>query len=80
MVHIQLQDAVAARLAELAKSQGLSLEAYLSKISETGVSEGGPQRPTITGEEFDRLLDGEVSADSTYQGTYPRADIYLDHD
>jgi hypothetical protein len=80
MVHIQLQDAVAARLAELAKSQGLSLEAYLTKMSEAGANEVELQRPTITGEEFDRLLDGEVSADTTYQGAYPRADIYVDHD
>jgi hypothetical protein len=80
MVHIQLQDAVAARLAELAKSQGLSLEAYLTKLSETIGNEEESQSSTITSEEFDRLLDGEVSTDSTYQGTYPRADIYLDHD
>ena len=81
MVQIQLQESVASRLAELAKSKGLSLEAYLAKLSEAEASSAERTKlPRLTGEELDRLLDAEASIDSTYQGSYPRADIYLDHD
>ena len=72
---------MASRLAELAKSKGLSLEAYLARLSEGEAS--SPERtnlPPLTGEELDQLLDAEANSDSPYQGSYPRADIYLDHD
>lgn len=79
MVSIELQESVVARLAELAKSEGLSLAAYLAKLAEMHSLDSGAM-PRLTGEELDRLLDAEASSDSTYQGSYPRADIYLDHD
>ena len=79
MASIELQESVVARLAELAKSEGRSIEAYLAKLAELRPLSSG-QLPPLTGEELDRLLDAEASHDSTYQGTYPRADIYLDHD
>lgn len=81
MVQIQLQESVASRLAERAKFKGLSLEAYLAELSELEASLAVRTKlPALTGEELDRLLDAEASNDSTYQGSYPRADIYLDHD
>lgn len=81
MVQIQLQESVAFRLAEQAKSKGLSLEAYLAELSEAEASSAERTKlPSLTGEELDRLLDAEANSDSTYQGSYPRADIHLDHD
>jgi hypothetical protein len=79
MATIQLQDSVYASLAAKAQAEGLSLEAYLEKLADT-VSVKNGTLPRLTGEEFERLLDAEVSADSTYQGSYSRADLYLDHD
>jgi len=40
----------------------------------------GSKLPRLSGEELKRLLDEESSSESTYAGTYPRADIYRDHD
>jgi len=41
---------------------------------------GGGKPSSLSGEELERLLDAESSSDSTYTGTYSRADIYRDHD
>jgi hypothetical protein len=79
MASIELQESLVVRLAELAKSEGLTVEAYLAQLAELRSLDSGIM-PRLTGEELDRLLDAEASSDSTYQGSYPRADIYLDHD
>ncbi len=79
MASIELQESLVARLAELAKSEGLSLETYLAKLAESRSLDSG-EMSRLTGEELDQLLDAEASNDSIYQGSYPRADIYLDHD
>ena len=79
MATIELQESVVARLAAQAKAEGLSLEAYLERLSESGTV-GNGKLPNLTGEELDRLLDAEASDESAYTGTYSRADIYLDHD
>jgi hypothetical protein len=79
MATIEIQESVYASLAAKAKADGLSLEAYLEKLAEAGSIENG-KLPRLTGDEFDRLLDAEASTDSTYEGSYPRADLYLDHD
>lgn len=79
MVTIELQESVVSRLSALANAEGLSLEAYLGKLSESAALESG-RLPPLTVEEFDRFLDQEASSNPTYQGTYSRADIYLDHD
>lgn len=79
MASIELQESVAARLTAQAKAAGLSLEAYLEKLSQSHSKENGTL-PRLSGEELERLLDAEASGDTTYQGTYPRADIYRDHD
>ena len=79
MASIELQDSVLSRLAAQARAEGLTLEAYLERLSKSPPAENG-KRPRLTGDELDRLLDAEASEDSTYQGSYSRADIYLDHD
>lgn len=79
MATIELQESLFTRLAGQAKAEGLSLEAFLEKLSESRSFVNG-KLPRLTGEELDRLLDAEASEDSKYQGTYSRADIYLDHD
>jgi hypothetical protein len=79
MATIELPESLFTRLAGQAQAEGLSLEAYLERLAESRSVANG-KLPRLTGEELDRLLDAEASEDSTYQGTYSRADIYLDHD
>ena len=79
MVSIDIQETLAARLDAQARSEGLSLQAYLERLAESGnIVER--HHPTVTGEEFDRLVDSEANLSTNYGGTYSRADIYLDHD
>jgi hypothetical protein len=78
MATIEVQATVLARLAAQAESQGISLDAYLEQLA--GLRTGGNGKlPRLSGEELERLLDAEAGSDSTYEGTYPRADIYRDH-
>lgn len=79
MRSIELQESVVTRLSAQAKSEGLSLEAYLEKLA-GGRSWEEASLPRITGDELDRLLDAEASGSTAYCGTYSRADIYFDHD
>jgi hypothetical protein len=79
MASIELQEPTFARLAAQAEAEGLTLEAYLERLIESRSITNG-KLPKLTGDELDRLLDAEASHDSSYQGTYPRADIYLGHD
>lgn len=79
MASIELQEPTFTRLAAQAKAEGLTLEAYLERLVESRTITNG-KLPKLTGDELDRLLDVEASHDSSYQGTYPRADIYLGHD
>lgn len=77
MASIELRESLVARLAAQAAADGLTLEGYLERLA------GGPapcDARRLTSEELDRLLDEEAQGESTYQGTYSRADIYLDHD
>lgn len=79
MATIQVQESVLAQLAAQAASKGVSLEVYLEQLAGLQ-SPGNGKLPRLTGEELERLLEAEASSDSTYTGTYTRADIYLDHD
>jgi hypothetical protein len=79
MATIEVQESILARLASQAERQGISLEAYLEQLAGLqGLGNG--KLPRLSGDELERLLDAEASSDSTYQGTYSRADIYRDHD
>ncbi len=79
MATIEIQESVVTRLTAQAKAEGLSLEAYLERLSELRPIESG-KLPRLRGEELDTLLDAEASEDFRYKGSYSRADIYLDHD
>jgi hypothetical protein len=79
MATIEVQESVLARLAAQAERQGISIEAYLEQLASLQATENG-KLPRLSGEELERLLDAEASSESTYQGTYSRADIYRDHD
>jgi hypothetical protein len=79
MATIEVQESVYKSLAAMAQAEGLSLEGYLKRLSEARSIENG-KLPRLTGEEFDKVLDAEANNDSTYEGTYPRADLYFDHD
>jgi hypothetical protein len=79
MATIQIHESVLARLTAQAARQGVSLEAYLEQLADLQ-SPKNNHLPRLSGEELERLLEAEASSDSTYLGTYPRADIYLEHD
>jgi len=67
------------RLDALAQSEGVTLEIYLERLAAQRSLENSARSP-LSADELERLLDAEASIDSTYQGTYSRADIYRDHD
>ncbi len=74
MATIEVRESVLARLAAQAERRGISLEAYLEQLAGVQSPTNG-KLPRLSGEELDNLLDGEAGSDSTYQGTYSRADI-----
>ena len=78
MVQIQLEDEVAAALADRARSRGLSIAEFLSELL---AGERRSTLPPLKGDEAIRLIEAETGPGSpSYQGTYPREDIYVDHD
>jgi plasmid stability protein len=78
MVQIQLEDQVAAALESRARAHGLSLEAYLAEIAARDL---GSSETRVSGEEAIRLITSEAGpGNPSYEGTYPRDDIYIDHD
>jgi hypothetical protein len=79
MATIELPESTANLLAERAKAEGLSLNAFLEALAAKRAPKDGTL-PKLTAEELDPLLDEEAITDSSYQGTYSRADIYFDHD
>lgn len=80
MTRIEIEQDTAERLAEKAKSTGISVDSLLNNLLDT--SDLTP-RDAVTFEEFDRILD-ELAADPEDIPPLPtdfsRADIYLDHD
>jgi hypothetical protein len=79
MVQIQLEEKIAAALVDRARERGLSLEVYLSELAvrEARLS----AQPRVSGDEAVRLIEAEAGpGNPSYQGSYPREDIYVDHD
>lgn len=76
MASIELQDSTIARLAARAAREGMTLEAYLTKLAESHPPES---HQPLTGDELVQLLEAEASEESAYPGTYSRVDIYADH-
>ena len=79
MAIIEVQVSVLARLAAQAECQGVTLNTYLEQLAGLRPTENG-QLPRLSGEELECLLDAESNSDSIYEGTYPRAEVYPDHD
>jgi hypothetical protein len=80
MTRIEIEQGTAERLAQKAKSTGVSVDSLLKHMLElTDLT----QSREMTLEEFDRVLD-ELAAGSENLPPLPtnfsRADIYLDHD
>jgi hypothetical protein len=80
MVSIQVQDDVAAALAERAEQIGLSVGELLSLVAgyNSGLPKGGP-----TGAQLEALLRAESalhSSTASPSGTFNRAELYRDHD
>ncbi len=76
MSTIELRQSVYEGLVARAVAKGLSLEAFLERLALPECAD----RLGLSGDELDRLLDAEASHNLSYQGTYSRADIYLEHD
>ena len=79
MATIDLQPNLVNRLEALARGEGVTLEVYLERLASQRSLESA-SGPPLSGAELEQLLDAEAASDSTYQGTYSRADIYRDHD
>jgi hypothetical protein len=77
MTTIHLDDQVAASLTTQASALGMTLEDYLKSL--TSAPKVDSQRLTAA-EVIARIQSVAVPSDSTYRGTYPREDIYSDHD
>jgi len=78
MVQIQLEEKVAAALVDRARERGLSLEEYLAELA---VRETASSLPRVSGDEAVRLIEAEAGpGNPSYQGSYSREDIYVDHD
>ena len=79
MATIDLQQSLVNRLEALAHGEGVSLEVYLERLADQRL-QTSPSQHGLSPEELDRLLDSEATSDSTYQGTYSRAEINREHD
>lgn len=79
MATIDLQPILVNRLEALARSEGVTLEVYLERLASQHALKHA-SCPPLSADELEQLLDAEAASDSTYQGTYSRADIYRDHD
>lgn len=77
MTAIQLDDSVVAALTMQACAQGLSLEDYLKSLAAAPPTH---VKRLTAAEVIGRIRAAAVPSASTYRGTYPREDIYADHD
>ena len=79
---LEIRPETADKLTDLAKSRGVSVDELLFEmVAEMNSSSSRLDLPI---EEFERDLDalseGLEELKLEYTGTYPRSDIYLDHD
>jgi plasmid stability protein len=77
MISLQLSEVTAAALSARAAAQGLSVEAYLKNIL---LSTPAGAAPRLSLDEMDRLLDEEATSGPSPVGSFPRAELYGDHD
>lgn len=77
MTTVHLDDEVAAALTMQAAAHGLSLEAYLTKLT-TRPPGIAPYAP-LSGEDLVKALRDEATSDVVVPGTFTRADIYREH-
>jgi hypothetical protein len=77
MVNIQLDESVVAALSSLASEQGQSIEEYLGALA---TKEAEAKKRLTAAEVIASIKSASVPSKSTYAGTYPREDIYVDHD
>jgi hypothetical protein len=77
MVNVSLDVRIASALEARASAQGLSVQAYLETIA---LSEARQPAHAITQDELDRLLDQEALTGPSPEGTFPRVELYGDHD
>jgi predicted DNA-binding antitoxin AbrB/MazE fold protein len=58
----------------------LSLPEHARVVGQVTTVEATAKPSSLSADEIDKLLDEAAVDGPPYQGTYPRADIYLDHD
>lgn len=79
---IKIKPKIEARIYAEASANNLSVEEFVEKIVENNFAENNLAEISL--EEFERNLDSlakdSINFHSAYNGTYPREDIYLDHD
>lgn len=77
MASLELDDSILRALRAQAQIVGLSVEDYLRRIA----SSATPAQAALSPDEAIALIESVSSpSGGAYQGTYPRSDIYLDHD
>lgn len=77
MANIHVDDSVMEALASLANAQGQSVEDFLRGLV-LGKSATAPPEDAL--EILRRIKAASVNSESTYRGTYPREEIYREHD
>ncbi|MBI2824915.1 MAG: hypothetical protein HYX69_09545 [Planctomycetia bacterium] len=79
MANLKLDDKTAEFLLAGARAQGLSVDEFIQLLLRQQQC-GGVRSPTLSAEDFDRLLDSEVTDTPGLPVDFSRADIYADHD
>jgi hypothetical protein len=77
MVNVQLNDAIAAALSAKAAAQRLTLQSYVENLLLAKL----PRPPSrLSLDELERLLDEEATDGASPNGSFPRVELYRDHD
>ena len=81
-MHLEVRPEIADKLAALAKARGVSVDNLLQEVlDDLELPQDAIAEPSL--EEFERdmnaLAEGLEHLPVGYEGTYSRADIYMDH-
>jgi len=83
ILHVPLNPGVEERLRRIARQAGTDVTAYVSQLIEH-VALTGPLDPVFSAADFDQAIDELFAGDTRKLPctplTYPRNDIYFEHD
>jgi len=82
LTQLEIRPETAVKLTDLAKARGVSIDdLLLEMVAEMNSPSNGLDLPIEEFEhDLDALSEGLDDLKLEYIGTYPRSDIYLDHD